>query len=87
MYANPRREGTKPTSFQWCPRKGTRGVGRKLKYMQFPLNIRNYFFFTLRVTEHCHRLPKGGVESPSLENIRCSLDMVLSKWLSLGGPA
>jgi len=34
-------------------------------------------FFTLRVTEHWNRLPRGVVESPSLEKIKTHLDEVL----------
>ncbi|KAK4818495.1 LOW QUALITY PROTEIN: hypothetical protein QYF61_014225 [Mycteria americana] len=43
----------------------TRGDGHKPKHRRFPLNIRK--LFTLRVTEHWHRLPTEAVESPALE--------------------
>lgn len=33
--------------------------------------------FTMRLTEHCHRWPRGGVESPFLEIFKNHLDMVL----------
>jgi len=38
-------------------------------------------FFTVRVTEHWHRLPRGVVESPSLAIFKTCLDMVLGDWL------
>ncbi|KFW09687.1 hypothetical protein N327_05914, partial [Fulmarus glacialis] len=43
---------------------------------RFPPNIRKRFF-TVRVTEHWHRLPGEVVESPSLEIFESHLDMVL----------
>jgi len=38
-------------------------------------------FFTLRVTEHWNRLPRGAVESPSLEIFKTHLDEVLCSLL------
>jgi len=44
-------------------------------------------FFPLRVTEHCNRLPREAVESPSLEIFKTHLDAVLCSllWVTLLG--
>ena len=44
------------------------------------MNIRKHSF-TVRVTEHWHRLPREVIASPSLEIFKCHLDMVLGNWL------
>jgi len=62
------------------PRDGTRGNRHKLKHKKFHLNIRKSFF-PLRVTEHWNRLPRGVVESPSLEILKTRLDVVLCSLL------
>lgn len=49
----------------------------KLKHQGFPLNIKKHFF-TVRVTRHCHGLPRVAVEFSSLEIFKRCLDMVLS---------
>lgn len=36
--------------------------------------------FTMRLTEHCHRWPRGGVESPFLEILKSHLYTVLGNW-------
>jgi len=38
-------------------------------------------FFTLRVTEHWNRLPRGAMESASLEMFKTCLDEVLCSLL------
>jgi len=51
----------------------TRGNGHKLKQRKN--------FFTLRVTEPWNRLPRGVVDSPSLEIFKTRLDKVLCSLL------
>ncbi|KGL73554.1 hypothetical protein N309_03905, partial [Tinamus guttatus] len=54
----------------------TRGNGHKLKPQKFHRNLRKNFL-AVRVTEHCNRLPREVVESPSLEIFKTCLDAVL----------
>ncbi|KFP29170.1 hypothetical protein N325_05507, partial [Colius striatus] len=54
----------------------TRGNGMKLEHKKLHLNIRKNYF-TVQVREPWHRLPRGVVESPSLEIFKTHLDMFL----------
>jgi len=62
------------------PSDRARGNGHKLKERKFQLNMRKNFF-PLRVTEHCNRLLREFVESPSLEIFKTRLDAVLCSLL------
>ena len=62
------------------PSDRSRGNGHKLKQRKFQLNMKNYFF-PLRVTEPWPRLPRGAVQSPSLEILKLRLDVVLCSLL------
>ncbi|KFV78307.1 hypothetical protein N308_02482, partial [Struthio camelus australis] len=53
--------------------------GHKLKHRRFHLNVRKNF--TVRVTGHWNRLPRGVVESPSLEIFKTPLDAILGNML------
>lgn len=47
------------------PNDRARGSLKKLMHSKFCLNVRKNFF-TVRVTKHWNRLPRGAVESPGL---------------------
>ncbi|KFV91148.1 hypothetical protein N327_13148, partial [Fulmarus glacialis] len=51
--------------------------GHRLKHRRLRLNIRKHFF-TVRATEHWHRLPR---DVPSLEILKSHLDAVLGNLL------
>ena len=59
------------------PSDRARGSGHKLRHRQFPLNTRKNFF-TPRVTEHRHRLPREAAGSPSLRILKPRLAVTLS---------
>ncbi|KFQ39137.1 hypothetical protein N332_12395, partial [Mesitornis unicolor] len=46
--------------------------GHRLEHRRFHLNLRRNFF-SVRVTEHWNRLPREGVEAPSLETFKTHL--------------
>jgi len=54
----------------------TRGNGLKLHQGRFILDIRKHFF-TGRVVRHWTRLPRTGLESPSLERFKKWVDAAL----------
>ena len=71
LRANVKRMG--PGSFQWCPVTGQGAMGTNKK---FHLKMRKNFF-TLRVPEPRHRLPREAVQSPSLQTFKTHLDIIL----------
>ena len=58
----------------------TRDNVQTLKSRRFLLNVWKHFF-TVRVTEHWHSLPREAVESLCLEILKSHLDMVLGNHL------
>jgi len=66
--------------FPGVPSGRTRGSEHRLRCRRVPLNMRKHFF-ALRVTEHCHKLPREAVASPSLAILKNRLVAVLGTWL------
>ncbi|KAK4832042.1 hypothetical protein QYF61_020557 [Mycteria americana] len=71
-YLKGRCKGDGARVFPVVPRDRIRGNWHKLKRRRFPLNIRKQFF-TVRMTEHWHRLPREVMRSPSLEILKSQL--------------
>ena len=59
---------------------GKRGNGHKIEHRKFRTNMRKNFF-AVRGMEHCNRLPRVVVESPSLEIFKARLDTYLGSLL------
>lgn len=68
---------------QVVPSDKTRGGRNKMKYRKFPLSIRKYF--TVRETEHWHRLPRQVAEFLFLAIFKGYLTTVLDKWTTQEG--
>jgi len=67
-----------PDSFQWCP-----ATGQEVTDTNWSIgsSIWTWGRTSLRVTEHWNRLPRGFVQSPSLETHKTCLDAVLCSLL------
>ena len=74
-YLRCRRQRDKARFFSAVCGDRTRRNGHKLKHRKFCKNAHKNF--TVRVTEHWNRLPREGVESPSLETFNTCLNAYL----------
>lgn len=71
-----RKAGNRNLPRSYCDR--TRDYGLKLKEVIFKLDIRNFFFFPMRMVKHGHSLPREMADTSSLETSRARLDRDLS---------
>lgn len=67
--------------FSTVPRDRTRSNGYKLEHLKFHTIKREKKFFTVKVTEHGNKLPRGTVKSPSLERFKIRMDDFLCNLL------
>ena len=68
----------KPGSFQWCPMT-EQGVMGRLEHRKFHMKVKKNV--TVRLTGHRNRLPRGVVESPSIEIFNTCLNFYLCSLL------
>lgn len=61
---------------QWHPVTGQEPMATKSNTERVHLNMMKHFF-AVRVTMHCHKLPREVLESPSSEILKSHPDMVL----------
>ena len=66
--------------FEWVNNNSTKGNGFKLKEGRFRLDVRGKFF-TMIVVRCWHRLPRDGVDAPSLEVFKTRQDGALGSLL------
>lgn len=87
MSTNSWGEGAKETksgSFQWCPLTGAEAMGANWNTEYSVWTSQNHFF-TVRLMVYWHRLPRGVVESPSLETFKCLSSFLWVALLEEGG--
>ena len=71
-YLRCRRQRNEARHFSAVCSGRIKGNSHKLKHRKFHTNVHKNFF-TVSVTEHWNRLPRGAVESPSLETLKTCL--------------
>lgn len=68
-------------SFSVVSSDRTRANRNKLQHRMLPLNMKH--FFTVRVSEHQHRLPREIVESSTLDISKSSQGLVQVSWFNV----